>query len=155
MLKFDPHGGTQLMSAAANGIMPACPISELLAILSAKWTVEIMRELAIGPTRTRRFLALTPGLTMKCLRQRLVQLQDYGLIERRQFDEKPLKVEYSLTAKGVRIADLLAVIKKVADEFGSAASCQCSLENIHSQEMSGPSDCTLVCPRRRERRKEV
>lgn len=126
-----------------------CPITKLLTVISAKWTVEILRELCIGPTRTRRFLACTPGLTMKSLRQRLIALEQLGMIHREQFDEKPLRVEYSLTPKGRRIADLLAQIKALAEEF-DGEYCICPMDKCDANgalSLGGDG-----CPHRRQRR---
>lgn len=108
-------------------ILKTCPISDVLTIASAKWTVEIMRELCLQPTRTRRFLAHIPGLTMKSLRQRLQQMETLGLILRRQYDEKPLRVEYSLTEKGRRFLRLLDVAKEIADEWAGCSPCECPI----------------------------
>jgi DNA-binding HxlR family transcriptional regulator len=66
-----------------------CPISRLLEIISAKWTVEILREISIAPTRTRQFLRLIPGLSMKSLQFRLKELEKFGLLERIEYDQLP------------------------------------------------------------------
>jgi DNA-binding HxlR family transcriptional regulator len=106
-----------------------CPINNVLDIISAKWTTEVMRELSIGPTRTRRFLSTIPGLTMKSLRQRLVALEEGGFIERHQLSTRPPKVEYTMTAKGSKLAELLAYIKQFADNLNDTSSCQCPMED--------------------------
>src|SRR5215471_1927578 len=85
----------------------ACPIVFVLEILSAKWTVEILREMFIRPTRTRRFLALIPGLSMKSLRERLKALEGHGIIQTTVYPDLPVREEYSLTSKG---RDLYAVL---------------------------------------------
>ena len=92
-------------------------INKLLDVLSAKWTTEIMREVNIGPVRTRKFLARIPGLTMKCLRQRLIALEELGYVHRQEFDERPMRVEYSITDKGRKVYELLMVIKQYADDL--------------------------------------
>jgi DNA-binding HxlR family transcriptional regulator len=96
-----------------------CPIGEVLTLASAKWTVEIFAELVNQPTRTRQFLHHIPGLSMKCLRQRLQQLQDHGLINRKQFDQRALRVEYSITEKGRRFLDLLNLAKQITEEWNN------------------------------------
>ena len=103
-------------------------INELLGVLSAKWTTEVLRELSDGPVRTSVFLHHIPGLTMKCLRQRLVELEHEGYINRKEYAQRPLKVEYSLTPRGAKLLMLLNQIKSVADELAATASCSCTLE---------------------------
>lgn len=107
--------------------LTTCPINDVLSVAGAKWTVEIMREITLQPTRTRRFLAHIPGLTMKSLRQRLQQMEQLGLLVRKQYDEKPLRVEYSITDKGKRFMDLLNLAKEIADEWYGQSPCQCPL----------------------------
>src|SRR5579883_1285910 len=95
----------------------ACPINVLMEIISAKWTVEIMRELAIQPTRTRKFLLHIPGLSMKTLSRRLHSLEGAGLVNRREFEGKPIKVEYSLTENGIKLCTILEQIKSLQNEL--------------------------------------
>jgi len=130
--------------------MLSCPITDVLTVAAAKWTVEIMRELSLQPTRTRRFLAHIPGLTMKSLRQRLQQLEQLDLIVRKQYDEKPLKVEYSLTVKGRRFTDVLNLAKDIGDEWAGAARCVCPCSNVNAMCTSSPT-----CYFRREARAKL
>lgn len=127
-------------------IMQTCPITDVLTVAGAKWTVEIMRELALQPTRTRRFLAHIPGLTMKSLRQRLQQFEFLQLVTRKQYDEKPLRVEYSLTDKGRRFIDLLDLANELSNEWSGTVPCRCPL-SLPEEERQ-----THNCPFRREAR---
>lgn len=79
---------------------------------------------------------------MKSLRQRLQQFENLGLVNRKQYDEKPLRVEYSLTDKGRRFNDLLDLAKEIADEWQGTV-CRCPLDKE-----CGPED--YCCPKRRE-----
>jgi DNA-binding HxlR family transcriptional regulator len=123
----------------------ACPINQILDIISAKWTTEIIRELSIGPTRTRRFLAAIPGLTMKSLRQRLQELEKYEFIHREQLSERPPKVQYTITEKGRKLAALLAHIKAFADDLNGGSPCSCPM-----QEAETTQQVSVYCPERRE-----
>jgi len=105
-----------------------CPINDLLNLLAAKWTTEILRELSMGPVRTRAFLQHIPGLTMKCLRQRLVILEEFGYVNRQEFHQRPLKVEYTITDKGRKLIGLLSQVKQVADEIAQSTQCTCPVE---------------------------
>jgi len=125
----------------------ACPINQILDIISAKWTTEIIRELSIGPTRTRRFLAAIPGLTMKALRQRLLELERYEFIHREQLSERPPKVQYTITDKGRKLAGLLAHIKAFADDLNGGAACSCPM-----REEASVDQLAVECPERRESR---
>lgn len=105
----------------------ACPITFVLDILGAKWTIEILRELFFQPTRTRRFLSLIPGLNMKTLRERLKMLESYELITRTVYDDLPLRVEYSLTDKGRELYAVLVSLKTLGSRWLDN-NCTCSFE---------------------------
>lgn len=120
-----------------------CPISRLLEIISAKWTVEILREISIAPTRTRQFLRLIPGLSMKSLQFRLKELEKFGLLERIEYDQLPRHVEHSITERGKKAIAIYMSIKELAEEVFPVA-CDCPMGQIDAQQ--GCSDA--VCPNR-------
>lgn len=127
----------------------ACPINALLEIISAKWTVEIVRELALKPTRTRRFLLHIPGLSMKTLCRRLQIMGEAGLVSRYEFPGKPLRVEYSLTEQGQKLCGILEQIKSLNEEMSKTndcSSCKCSIEKAYFAQAE-----LLSCPQRRSR----
>lgn len=118
-------------------------MSPLIKIIGGKWTTEIMRELAVQPVRTRKFLVHIPGLTMKSLRERLQEMQEQNLIIRTEYGGRPLKVEYSLTERGMKILAILEALKQLAEE-GLESTCCCSVEKDC---MNGSK--SLNCPFRR------
>ncbi|MBK7841032.1 MAG: helix-turn-helix transcriptional regulator [Candidatus Obscuribacter sp.] len=118
----------------------SCPIVPLLDLMSAKWTVQILRELALGPVRTRRFLRVIPGLSMKTLQERIKALQSAGMISRKVYDEKLPHVEHTITERGRRLFVIMSEIKEMAAET-SAVSCKCPLQ--------GCSEADTDCPERR------
>lgn len=126
-----------------------CPILYILDILSAKWTIEILREMFIKPIRTRRFLSLIPGLSMKTLRERLKSLEAQGLAMRTVYPDTPLRVEYSLTPKGRELYAVLLSLKVLGSRWlGSTCVCPVEKENCGSS-------VAVNCPHRpaeRERR---
>ncbi len=115
-----------------------CRVSYVLDLLSARWTVSILRELFIQPVRSRRFLTLVPGLNMKTLRQRLQMLEDHDLITRTVFADKPLRVEYSLTEKGRELYQIMIHIKSLGEHWLSH-QCQCPFnEQFQPNEIACP-----------------
>lgn len=119
------------MEKRTNG-NECCPIISVLDLISAKWTVEILRELAIQPTRTRQFLARIPGLSMKCLVERLKELERYGMLVRIEFDEKVLHVEYAITDRGRKLYSIMTALKELASEF-MEVTCKCPMEHGAAQ----------------------
>lgn len=123
-----------------------CPIIFLLEILSAKWTVEILRELFIQPTRTRKFLYLIPGLNMKTLRERLKMLETYELVHRQVYSDMPLRVEYSLTAKGRELYQVLVALKLLGSRW-LGSDCVCPFEKALDEHPTG-----IHCPSKPQER---
>ena len=81
--------------------MENCPVSKTLQLLNGKWTSRIIFELQ--KSETIRFGQLKRNLkdiTNTMLSSTLKSLEDAGLVKRHQFDEMPVRVEYSLTEAG-------------------------------------------------------
>lgn len=81
--------------------MENCPVSKTLQLLNGKWTSRIIFELQ--KSETIRFGQLKRNLkdiTNTMLSSTLKSLEDAGLVKRQQFDEMPVRVEYSLTEAG-------------------------------------------------------
>lgn len=117
-----------------------CPVTKLMDIIAAKWTVEILRETAIGPVRTRKFLRVIPGLSMKSLQSRLKELEKHGLIERCEYDVLPRRVEHLITVRGKRVFEIYMQIKRLSEEMFNI-SCICPMEvddTDHSSQFSCP-----------------
>lgn len=81
-----------------------CPVVYALDILSKKWLIPIICELDHCETMRYTELAkVIPGITGMMLTSALKTLQNLGLVTRTQYNEVPLRVEYSLTKAGKSI----------------------------------------------------
>jgi DNA-binding HxlR family transcriptional regulator len=87
-----------------------CPVARTTAIISKKWTILIIRDLAAGIKRFNQLERSLQGISPKTLSERLRFLEQEGMIVRETFAEVPPRVEYSLTEKG---SDLIAVIDSI------------------------------------------
>ena len=84
-----------------------CPVTSLIQMLQGKWKFTIIYELCIrDPMRYGEIKSAIPGITGTMLSASLKELESDGLVVRRQFEEIPPRVEYSLSKKG---RDLLPV----------------------------------------------
>jgi DNA-binding HxlR family transcriptional regulator len=87
-----------------------CPVGSCAEIISGKWTILVIRDLA---EESRRFCELErslAGISPRTLSLRLRALEDCGVVERHTYPEVPPRVEYTLTAKG---RDLIPVIEQM------------------------------------------
>ena len=85
-----------------------CPVARTAEIISGKWTLLIIRDLATGTKRFSQLERSLHGISPKTLSERLCSLEHEGIITRRTFAEVPPKVEYTLAAKG---QDLVALVE--------------------------------------------
>jgi DNA-binding HxlR family transcriptional regulator len=81
-------------------------------LIGRRWTGAIVRALLSGVTRFSDLSETVPGLSDRMLAERLKELEAEGIVLRTVIPETPVRVEYSLTAKG---RDLDMVIQAVAD----------------------------------------
>ena len=78
-----------------------CPMRRTLEMLSGKWKTHIIYALCRKPScRFGELKKAVPGITSTMLTSTLRQLESLEIVDRRQFNEIPPHVEYSLTEKG-------------------------------------------------------
>lgn len=88
-----------------------CPVEKTANIISGKWTLLIIRDLVEG---TRRFTELErslQGISPKTLSERLRELERQGIVDRESFAEVPVRVQYTLTAKGRALIPVIDVMR--------------------------------------------
>lgn len=87
-------------------------INKALNVLSGKWKLKIIWE--ISYQKSIRFNELERrlnGISSLMLTRRLKELIEVGIIYRKQFNEIPPRVEYSLTPKGYKLCPLLHMLE--------------------------------------------
>ena len=91
-----------------------CPIGYTIDnIIGKKWSLYIIRELAIKPKFFNEILrALSWGLTPKVLSLRLKELEKEKIVKKKIYVEKrPVKVKYSLTKRGKELVEAFKAIE--------------------------------------------
>ena len=87
-----------------------CPITNSLDILGDKWTLLVVRDLALGKRRYQEFMASSERIASNILADRLKQLEASGLVTRRAYQQKPARYEYILTEKGEGLRPVLRAL---------------------------------------------
>src|ERR1700749_4763237 len=96
------------------------PVPEEIAraadFLGRRWRVAIGRAAAEGgPVRWNEFKQTVEGIPPRTLAQRLSELEDAGVLERRVLpDSRPPRVEYRLTPAGGRLGALVDAMRAYA-----------------------------------------
>jgi DNA-binding HxlR family transcriptional regulator len=77
-------------------------------MIQGRWKLPILFRLFADPTmRSSQLLRDIPGISQKMLTQHLRDLEKDRLIERIDFGEKPLRIEYRLSDEGRKLMPVL------------------------------------------------
>ena len=89
-----------------------CPVTAMLQLIGEKWKPVILYCLKSEKRRFGELSARIPDLSRKVLTQQLKELEEDGLVLRKQYNEIPPRVEYELTELGKSLAPVLAEMEK-------------------------------------------
>ena len=89
-----------------------CPVGCCAEIISGKWTILVIRDLADSNRRFCELERSLAGISPRTLSLRLRALEDCGIVLRQTYPEVPPRVEYALTEKGQA---LIPVIEQMRD----------------------------------------
>jgi DNA-binding HxlR family transcriptional regulator len=87
-----------------------CPVGCCAEIISGKWTLLLIRDLAESPRRFCELERSLQGISPRTLSLRLRALEECDIVARNTYPEVPPRVEYALTDKG---QDLVPVIEQM------------------------------------------
>lgn len=97
------------MSAASNSLCPVCRTAD---IVCGKWTLLVIRDLAVGRSRFCELERSLEGISPRTLSLRLRALEEEGIVVRNTFPEVPPRVEYALTEKGRALLPLIEDMRR-------------------------------------------
>lgn len=76
-----------------------CSLARALEVVGERWTLLIVRSALLGVERFDGFLGHLP-IARNVLTNRLARLVDLGIMERVQYQDRPVRHEYPLTTMG-------------------------------------------------------
>ncbi|MBC2581677.1 helix-turn-helix domain-containing protein [Clostridium sp. DJ247] len=98
-----------LNSCPFNG----CPIGYTLSVMGGKWKWAILSLIAQDEViRYGKLKMNLPKIAHKTLSQQLKELEQNDIINRKQYNQMPPKVEYSLTKKGKTLIPILELMSQ-------------------------------------------
>lgn len=89
-----------------------CPrFEKAMGMMSQRWTGLVIYQLLTGP---KRFCTLesSMGISGRVLSERLKELEIQGIVKREVFAETPVRIEYSLTEKGLALEPIVKELEK-------------------------------------------
>ena len=94
-----------------------CPLANCLDLTGDKWTLILLRDMYIGKVRYGDFLTSDEGITTNILSSRLKNMIANDLIEKKAYQEKPIRYEYSLKQPGKNLLPVVQSMSKWADKY--------------------------------------
>ena len=87
--------------------MKECPINHTFKLVGKKFTMLIIRNMIHRDhKRFNQFLEIE-DINTKVLSARLKEMEEDGLIERKIYPDKPVRIEYTITEKGRALEPIL------------------------------------------------
>ncbi|MNI67541.1 HTH-type transcriptional regulator YodB [compost metagenome] len=91
---------------------PLCPrFEKAMLIMNKRWAALIVYQLLSGH---QRFCSIESALSIsgRLLSERLKDLEQAGIVKRDVYPEIPVRIEYSLTDKGLALEPMIREIQK-------------------------------------------
>lgn len=93
--------------------MGFCPVGYALSHLEGKWKLRVIYAVSLKENiRFNELRRQVDGISNLMLSKTLQELEDAGIIERKQYNEVPPRVEYSLTDLGKGIYPVLDSLER-------------------------------------------
>ena len=123
-----------------------CSIFRAMDVLGDRWTLMVLREAFMG---VRRFTDMQRdlGIARNVLTDRLNLLVDAGVLERRRYQERPVRHEYRLTDMGKDLQPALLTLMQWGDRYLSPDGPPAL---VHHRDCGHTTEPLLVCEHCRE-----
>jgi len=89
-----------------------CPVANTLDRIGDKWSLLLVRDMLAGKSTYGQFLESPEGIPTNILADRLKRLEQFGIITRSVYQERPVRYAYALTTQGKQ---LRVVLRAIAD----------------------------------------
>ena len=93
-----------------------CSVARALEVVGERWTLLIIRDVALGLRRFDEFLE-SLGIASNVLTDRLNRLVAEGVLERVPYSERPERFEYRLTGKGAELGLAVLALMQWGDHY--------------------------------------
>ena len=95
-----------------------CPISSALDIVGDKWSLLIIRDIALsGKNNYNEFLKSDEKIATNVLADRLSMLESAGILVKEEHPESKAKIFYRLSAQGIDLLPVLVELILWSDKY--------------------------------------
>jgi DNA-binding HxlR family transcriptional regulator len=118
-----------------------CSVARAMEVVGERWTFLVLREAFSG---VRRFedMQRNLGIARNVLADRLARLVDNGVLERRPYQDRPVRHEYRLTPKGIDLYPALIGLMQWGDKWLCEES---PIELVHHRGCGEVTSLQLCC----------
>lgn len=95
-------------------INDTCPVTTSARLLSDTHVILIIRDLLTGPKRFCHIGLDADGqlqMSTRTLTKKLLELEQCGIVERKEYKEYPPRVEYALTRTGKKVEPIIDAMR--------------------------------------------
>jgi DNA-binding HxlR family transcriptional regulator len=124
-----------------------CSVARTLEVIGERWTILVLREAFM---RVRRFddFQRNIGVARNILSARLRKLVEAGVLERRQYSDRPPRFEYRLTECGLDLYPAIVALMEWGDRYVANPGGPPVL--LHHRSCGRESTLLMVCSECRE-----
>lgn len=97
------------------------PLADAVRRVGDRWTLLLIEALMRGPRRFNDVQEELRGIAPNVLSQRLKHLEREAIVVARPYSERPLRLEYELTAEGRELAGALRMLEHWGARRGESA----------------------------------
>jgi DNA-binding HxlR family transcriptional regulator len=98
--------------------MSICPrYHHAVELIGRRWNGAIVRILLDGPARFAEIAAGIPDISDRMLAERLKELESEHVVVRRVIPETPVRVEYSLSERGLALEPTIRALSEWAEAW--------------------------------------
>ncbi len=113
-----------------------CPISSFLDILGDKWTLLVIRDLFIGLTQFGDLQNSPEKIPTNILSERLKRLVMAGIVEKVQYQDRPVRYHYLLTEKGKRLWPVIREMMEWSHQYLDNTLSAADIKQVTAQRLA-------------------
>jgi DNA-binding HxlR family transcriptional regulator len=100
-----------------KSICTECPLAKTANIMGDTFTLLIIRDLLLKPKRFGELEKSLAGVSSRTVTKKLQFLEEKKLVQRKEFSEKPPRVEYSLTKEGKALHKIIESMRNYGSKY--------------------------------------
>ncbi|MCC6958346.1 MAG: helix-turn-helix transcriptional regulator [Dehalococcoidia bacterium] len=97
-----------------------CPVASTLDLVGDRWTLLVVRDLLRGRSRFSELRETVEGIPPAILANRLKSLEAAGVVQRRQYQDRPPRFAYQLTAKGHALGVVVGAMATWGEQYADS-----------------------------------